>query len=297
MAYQTNLGWAAYGEAPSPLTPRVCNNRSLPAAGPITALTPNRVTCTNQQVVLGVHDPETVVATAVARAVEMIDNTIGELANARQHVCAGEPPAWPLLGDVTADWLRNRLGICIDDISKWTAGTFVNGSVAEVIRRLVRVRNLIASNVIRYVCNDAGCSAGDWAFVFIDPTCQHTAATIIRLCRSFWVPAAGVDPRDHAEFQAQTILHEASHLYHCTSDLRGSSIGVAECLAQFVAATNGGPIDPNFAARCTPTTRCAGKGSGLGAADPNPRQIKVSTVFRPQNAIRLRGRPAVWRRR
>jgi len=297
MGYQTNFGWAAYGEAPSPFTPRVCNNRSLPATGPITALTPNRVTCTNQQVVFGVHNPETVVATAVARAIEMVDNTIGELANARQHVCAGEPPAWPLLGDVTADWLKNRLGICIDDISKWTAGTFVNGSVAEVIRRLVRVRDLIASNVMRYVCNDAGCSAGDWAFVFIDPTCKQTAATIIRLCHDFWVPAGGVDPKDHAEFQAQTILHEASHLYHCTSDSRGSSIGVAECLAQFVAATNGGPIDPNFAARCAPTTRCAGKGSGLGAADLSRRLIKVSTVFRPQNAIRLRGRPAVRRRR
>lgn len=293
MAYQTNFGWAAYDEPPS--TPRACNNHSLPATGPITRLTSNRVTCANQGV-FGVHDPAAVVSAAVARALEMIDNTIGELVNARQHVCAGEPPAWPLLGDITADWLRNRLGICIDDIRVWTAGTFVNRSVAEVIRRLVRVRNLIASNVIRYVCNDAGCSPGDWAFVFIDPTCQHTAATIIRLCRAFWVIGAGVDPKDHAEFQAQTILHEASHLFHCTSDARGSTIGVAECLAQFVAATNGSPIDPNFAARCAPTNRCAGPVAGLGGPDDHPYpQIKVATVFRPHNAIRLRGRPAVRR--
>jgi hypothetical protein len=260
-------------------------------------LTPNRVTCTNQQQVFGIHNPETVVATAVARAIEMIDNTIAELVHARQRVCAGEPPAWPLLGDITADWLRNRLGICIDDIRVWTAGTFVNGSVAEVIRRLVRIRNLIASNVIRYVCNDAACSPGEWAFVLIvNPTaCKVTPATIIHLCRNFWVAGAGVTPTDHAEFQAQTILHEASHLFHCTVDAKGSSIGVAECLAQFVAATNGGPIDPHFAARCVPTTRCASRGSGLGAADSDSREIKVSTVFSPRNAIRLKGRRAVRR--
>jgi len=296
MAYHTSFGWA-YDEPPS--HPRGCNNRGLPTIGPITTLTPNRVTCTNQATVFGVHNPRAVVTAAVARALEMIDNTIEELVNARQHVCAGEPPAWPLLGDVTADWLRNRLGICIDDIGKWTAGTLVNGSVAEVIRRLVRVRNLIASNVIRYVCRDAGCSKGDWAFVFIDPTCKRTAATVIHLCRAFWIARTGVTAKDHAEFQAQTILHEASHLFHCTTDARGSSIGVAECLAQFVAATNGGPIDPKFAARCATTRRCAGAsaGSGLGFAAPDSPLIRLSTVCDPQNAIRLKGRPAVRRRR
>lgn len=293
MAYQTSFGFSGYSEAPSP--PRVCNNRSLPTLNPVTAVTPNRVTCAKQPQVFGIHDPEAVVSAAVARAIEMIDNTIGELVNARQRVCAGEPPAWPLLGDITADWLKNRLGICIDDIRTWTAGTFVNRSVAEVIRRLARVRNLIASNVMRYICSDAGCSPGDWAFVFIDPTCKQTPPTVIRLCHNFWVARDGVSAKDQAEFQAQTILHEASHLFHCTVDARGSSIGVAECLAQFVAATNGSPIDPNFAARCAPTTRCAGAGSGLGAVDPNSRLIKVSTVFNPRNAIRPKGRPAVRR--
>lgn len=293
MAYQNTYGWPGYAEAP--LIPRVCDNRSLPPLGPITAVTPNRATCTNQQQVFGIGNPESVVSTAVARAIEMIDNTVAELVNARQRVCAGEPPAWPLIGDVTADWLKNRLGVCIDDVRTWTAGTFVNRSVAEVIRRLVRVRNLIASNVMRYVCSDAGCSAGDWAFVFIDPTCVQTPPTVIRLCHDFWVAGNGVSAADHAEFQAQTILHEASHLYHCTVDARGSSIGVAECLAQFVAATNGSPIDPGFAARCVPTTRCATRASGLGEVDRNRRLIKVSTRFQPRNAIRPQGRRAVRR--
>jgi Lysine-specific metallo-endopeptidase len=300
MSYQTSFEMEPYGEAPSPYVPRACDNRSLPVIGTVAAVTPNRVTCAKQPAVFGVNNPGPVVTSAVARAVEMVDNTIRELVNARQHVCAGEPPAWPLLGDITADWLKNRLGICIDDIHTWTAGTFVNRSVAEVIRRLVRVRNLIASNAIRYICSDAGCSPGDWAFVFIDPTCKDTPPTVIRLCRAFWVKRADVTANDQAEFQAQTILHEASHLFHCTQDKRGASIGVAECLAQFVAATNGSPIDPHFAARCTHAQRCAGPppAAGLGFAAPTTSSlIRLTTKFEPQKAIRLKGRPAVRHRR
>jgi hypothetical protein len=294
MAYQGYLANNAYGEPPS--TPRTCDNRRIPERATARAVTPSKISCANRTV-FGVADPVGVVSRAVARALEMLDNTIGELVNARSAVCAGATPAWPLLGDITADWLRNRLGVCIDDIRVWTAGTFVNRSVAEVIRRLMRVRNLIASNGIRYVCSGPLCSPSDWAYVLIDPTCRQTPASIVRLCRAFWVPEHGVDPNDHAEFQAQTIIHEASHLYHCTVDVRGSTIGVAECLAQFVAATNGSPIDPAFAARCVATNRCgrAGAGvsgiSGFGAAAPASTRV-LKTVFRPRNAIRLRGRLA-----
>lgn len=283
-------------------TPRTCDNRRIPTMATVRPFTPNKVfgTCARRGV-FGVTDPASVISRAVARAVEMLDNTIGELVNARTAVCGGATPAWPLLGDITADWLRNRLGVCIDDIRVWTAGTLVNKSVAEVIRRLMRVRNLIASNVITYVCHGPLCARDDWAYVLIDRTCRRTEPTIVRLCRNFWVSAPGVDPKDHAEFQAQTIIHEASHLYHCTADVRGSTIGVAECLAQFVAATNGSPLDPNFATRCAVTNRCApAAGAGLpgisrfGAAGPDSTRI-LKTVFRPQNAIRLKGRLAVRR--
>jgi hypothetical protein len=280
----------------------VCDNRQIPSRETIRPFTSNKVfgQCAKRGV-FGVTDPAGVISTAVARAVEMLDNTTSELLSARAAVCAGEAPAWPVLGDITADWLRNRLGVCIDDIRVWTAGTLVNRSVAEVIRRLMRVRNLIASNVITYVCNGPLCAQGDWAYVLIDPTCQRTEPTVVRLCRNFWVPASGVDPKDHAEFQAQTIIHEASHLYHCTADARGSTIGVAECLAQFVAATNGSPLDPNFATRCAVTNRCApaaGAGvsgiSGFGATRAGSVRI-VRTSFRPQNAVRLKGRQAARR--
>jgi len=300
MIYEGYSAGATYGE-PQP-APRACDNRRIPTRDTIRPFTTNKVygTCARRGV-FGVTDPGGVISRAVARAIEMLDNTIGELVNARNGVCAGQPPAWPLLGDITADWLVNRLGVCINDIRVWTAGTFVNRSVAEVIRRLTRVRNLVASNGVTYVCNGPLCAQGDWAYVLIDPTCQSAPASIIRLCRNFWVAAPGVTPGDHAEFQAQTIVHEASHLYHCTADARGSTIGVAECLAQFVAATNGSPIDPNFATRCAVTTRCApavGAGlsgiSGFGGAGLGATMV-LRTVFHPQNAIRLKGRPAARR--
>jgi len=295
MTYPRYFAGAYFGD--TPLTPRTCDNQSIPTLITTKPFTINKVygTCA-KRTPFGVANPGTVIAAAVTRAIEMLDNTINELVNARTAVCAGEAPAWPLLGDITLDWLKNRLGVCIDDIRVWTAGTFVNRSVAEVIRRLTRVRNLIASNVITYVCHGPQCADGDWAYVLIDPTCARTEPTIIRLCRNFWVAAVGVDPKIHAEFQAQTILHEASHLYHCTSDKRGSTIGVSECLAQFVAATNGSPLDPHFEARCAVTNRCAAVPvAGLGAPVPTSGLKIVRTIFQPQNAVRPTGRPAARR--
>ncbi len=294
MRYSSYLAGMRFGQAP--VAARTCDNASIPSLVTTTPFTTRKLygTCATRTP-FGISDPGSVIAAAVARAIEMLDNTIGELIKARAAVCAGETPAWPLLGDVTLDWLKNRLGVCVDDIGVWTAGTFVNRSVAEVIRRLIRVRNLIASNVITYVCHGPVCATGDWAYVLSDPTCKRTEPTIIRLCRNFWVAAAGVDPKIHPEFQAQTILHEASHLYHCTSDKRGSTIGVAECLAQFVAATNGGPIDPHFEKRCAVTNRCSTANvAGLGEAVPAGVKV-VRTIFNPQNAVRPTGRPAARR--
>ncbi len=308
MAYNSFLANVTYGE-PQPAR-RSCDNRRIPVLVPVRPLTRNKLfgNCATRTV-FGVTDPFSVISRAVARAVEMLDNTIGELVNGRNRVCAGEPPAWPVLGDITLDWLKNRLSVCIENIRVWTAGTFVNRSVAEVIRRLTRVRNLIAGNHILYVCAGPLCARGDWAYVLLptrddDPNqidCSKPIRNTIRFCYNFWVPASGVDLRDHVEFQAQTIIHEASHLYHCTADYRGHTIGVAECLAQFVAVTNNSPIDPNFAARCTVSNLCvptAGTGVsgifGFGAAGTGSFK-KVATIFRPQTSIRLRGRPAVRR--
>jgi len=266
------------------------------------------VACT-QSNAFNVAEPFDVITWAVTRALEMLNNTIRELVNARKAVCAGATPAWPLLGDVTLDWLRNRLGVCVDDIQVWTAGTFVNRSVAEVIRRLVRVRNLIGSNGLRYACGSPDCETNDWAFVRARDAAGNclpgTPQMLIRLCRGFWVPAVRADgkpvpPEIHREFQAQTIIHEASHLTHCNApERRGHTIGVAECLAQFVAATNGSPLDPTFETSCTRTNQCAVAAAarpGVGQGFAGPGSIRINrTIFRPENAIRLKGRPAMRR--
>jgi hypothetical protein len=224
--------------------------------------------------VFGVADPEAVIRNAAARAVEMLNNTIQELVKARSAVCAGSPPAWPTLSDIAGRWLKFCLSVPIDNIGAWTAGTFSNGSVAEVVRRLIRVRNLIASNEIRYVCGDAPCCrnhqgqcAADchratvWAWVCIPDNCaSQTPRAIIHLCKCFWLPGdkygghqgEKYDAATHAEFQAQAIIHETSHLTHCTRDFPPPlrTIGGAQCLALFVAATNNSPIHPCYLKHC-----------------------------------------------
>ena len=212
----------------------------------------------------------------------MLDNTIGELVRAREAACRGEPLGWPALGDVTACWLKYRLGVCIDDPRAWTKGAFRTSeaeptSVAEVIRRLVGPRNLLASNQITYVCEapcgrtpqQNCCDEGTNAFAVVRRRrpdgqfeCIQTPARVIHLCEPFWSPA-------HAKFREQTIIHEAVHLTHCATHKRvrpgerverdierATGIGWPECLAQFVVATNGKTLDRGQRRRCGFTKRC-----------------------------------------
>jgi len=319
--YYSNSEWESKA-MPRPkalTTPQACNEQGIPGRIPIPKKVPTtgKVQCTKAQA-FGVTDPFGVVSRAVKRALEMLDNTIKKLVEARKAVCGGATPA-SLVDEITLCLLKNGLSVNIDDIRVWTAGTFVNGSVAEVIRRLIRVRNQIAENDNRYFCDngrcDPGkppvCSPGTWAWVCMPDPCPKGAKgvdRIIHLCRDFWI-AGPVPLEDHAEFQAQTIIHETSHIYHCTRDPRtidfpknsGRTIGLAECLSQFVAATNCSPIDPSFSSDCIGINRCFPSDkvrefeiSGLGSARPGSFRV-AKTIFRPQNAIRLQGRPAVRR--
>src|SRR5688572_22034063 len=126
--------------------PRACDNKRIPERTPKRKPTVGRFFCGRQT-----NDRFKIVEQAINRAVEMLDKTITELVDARAAVCSGKPPAPPHVRLITLQWL-NRLGVCVNDIRVWTSGTFVNRSVAEVIRRLVRARNLIASNSLRYIC-------------------------------------------------------------------------------------------------------------------------------------------------
>jgi hypothetical protein len=236
-------------ESEGPGQPVTCENLGLPKPGGIKKFTSGRAQCPTRA------DAARILSKVVANAVAMMDNTIGELTRAREAACRGEPLGWPNLGDVTACWLRYKLGVCIEDRSVWTQGTFRPKTVAEVIRRLVRPRNLIAGNEITYVC-EANCDAGTNAFVHVHNAagqCLRTPDRIIHLCPPFWAAA-------HAPFREQTIIHEAVHLTHCaggTEDTaRAASIGSPECLAQFVVAANGKKLDPDFVSRCGFTNRC-----------------------------------------
>jgi len=222
-------------------------------------LTSGRVNCPTRA------DAVQILRTTVARAVEMFDNTIGELVRAREAACRGEPLGWPALGDVTACWLKYRLGVCIDDPSVWIKGAFRKSEaeptpVAEVIRRLVVPRNLLATNQITYLC-EAACGAGVNAFVVVNNAagdCIQTPDRVIHLCLPFWSQA-------HSEFREQTIIHEAVHLTHCAPHggvERAIGIGWPECLAQFVVATNGKRLDPGQSLRCGFTNRCGAISKG-----------------------------------
>ena len=242
--------------APPPVyTPRNCNNDKLPVpSGSFRALTGGRLQCPTQA------NAQRILAPIIQRAVAMLDHTIAELTHAREAACRGEPLGWPNLREVTACWLKYKLGVCIDDPASWTAGTFSSRSVAEIIRRLVRPRDLLAGNEVVYQC-EATCDPTTFAFttpreIGPDGVVRCIAGTPdrrIHLCPAFWTDA-------HAPFREQTIIHEAVHLAHCSGgaeDTRtGISIGSPECLAQFVLATNLKDLDPMFVDRCGFTNRC-----------------------------------------
>jgi hypothetical protein len=285
--------------------PRKCDERGIPAREPRRPI--GKIAC-NQASAHGVADPIGVLKRARERALDMLDSTIDQLLNARKAVCAGAMPAPPLLSAIAFCWLKDGLGVNTDEIRVWTAGAFEPlRSIAEVIRRLVRVRNLLGSSGLRYSCTSPDCDTGTWAFTRARDDAGNclprTPVMLIRLCRPFWKARDGVKEADQAEFRAQTLIHEASHITHCNVAETGRTIAVPECLSQFVAATNDGLLDPNFVDRCVRTGRCRdliggtgvsqleGGGRGILGRGAGRRRI-FRTIFQPQNAIRLkRGRP------
>jgi hypothetical protein len=296
-------------ESPQGRARRRCADPRIPKVEPVRPL--GKVACTQASA----HNnplPLNTLAKARERALEMLNNAVNELVRARSAVCEGATPAWPLVSDATICWLNRGLGVNTDDIRVWTAGSFEPiRSVAEVIRRLIRVRNLIGSSALRYSCASPDCDPEDWAFVRardqVTGKClPGTPLMLIRLCRGFWVRGTGVPPEVHAEFQAQTIIHEASHLTHCNDKESGHTIAVPECLAQFVAAVNDSWLDSDFVDRCIGTGRCRVPAGGVEvfqretsrpgyARRGSNRTRLLGTAFRPRprNAIRFKDRPAL----
>lgn len=255
--------------------------QDIPKRNPIKpkGLTAGRVLCPTRNTAFPI------LSRVVANAVRMLDNTIGELVRAREAACSGKPLGWPNLSDLTACWLKYRLGVCIDDITAWTRGSVRKKEsdptpVAEVIRRLVGPRNLLANNEITYRCveNDPQrCDAGTNAFTFPAPfgVCLRTPDRVISLCPPFWSAA-------HAAFREQTIIHEAVHLTHCARGAeeraQRTGIGSPRCLSAFVMATNAKKVNTavgecGFTNRCGPVPKvcaCCGKTKNGGALPGRP---------------------------
>ncbi len=249
-------------------TPRKCDDRGIPAREPRRAI--GKVAC-SQASAFGVADPLGVLKKARERALDMLDSTIDQLLNARTAVCAGATAAPPLLSPIAFCWLNDGLGVNTDDIRVWTAGTFEPvRSIAEVMRRLVRVRNLLGSSGLRYSCTSPNCGQGWWAFTTALDNAGNCLPRIsmllIRLCRPFWIARNGVSEATQAEFRAQTLIHEASHITHCNVAERGRTIAVPERLSESVGATNGSPLDPHFVDSCLGTGRCRDLIGGAGVA-------------------------------
>jgi hypothetical protein len=224
-----------------------CNNKDFPARKVRVPKDVTRVQCESQSQYKTVKQ-------VVQNAVNMLDHTIDELTRAREAACRGETLAERHIQAVTICWLKYHLGVCVDDPSVWTKGTFENKTVAETIRRLVRPRDLLANNEITYICdrcdlpnnNNSHCSPGNacsWPKDENGRCLPGSPPRIIYLCPSFWADG-------HTPYREQTIIHEAAHITHCDGgedspdEGVGVSIGFAECLAQFVVATNWGKLDP-----------------------------------------------------
>jgi hypothetical protein len=193
---------------------------------------------------IGTTDPVGVLDMVCQRAVALLDNTIAELTRIRQRVRAGEPPAFPLIGDLLGWSLQTRMLMRASDARAWT-GTGPR-TADQILRWLTNIRNLIASRDLWYTCLASSCDPHPkrWAFVF-------PGRFRIHLCRRFWRPRPGIDAATHLEFQAQTIIHEVSHIYYDTEDV-GRGPGSAHCIAQFIADANGSPIRREIIGRCGP---------------------------------------------
>ena len=203
---------------------------------------------------IGTKDPVAVLEKVSQRAVQMLNNTIAEMTRIRERVRAGDPLGFPLVSDQLAWSLKTRMLMPITDRNAWIGkGTPANRRTAElIIRWLGNIRKIIAGGYLNYRCLDdtrradgsAICGPTTWAWVFCDKY-------RINLCRRFWQAKTGINDAKHFEFQAQTIIHEASHIYYCTED-SGLGPGAAECISQFVADANGSPIDDDFVGTCGP---------------------------------------------
>jgi hypothetical protein len=224
---------------------------------------------------IGTTDPVSVLEAVCQRAVAMLDNTIAELTRISDRVRAGEPPAFPLIGDLLGWSLQTRMLMRADAAAAWTGSG--PRTANQIIRWLTNIRRTIADGELRYVCLATGCRPNSRAFSFPD-------RSVIGLCRLFWRPNPGTDAATHLEFQAQTIINRVSHIYYGTAKT-GRGPGSAYCINQFVADANGSPIRPEDIGRCGPGSPALHHEAELGEAydidEPEWQRWPTGSTFNP----------------
>ena len=172
-------------------------------------------------------DAVATIQAADARAIELARRA--ELLLFLQRVTATTPGYVPD-PDVDAA-LMNRFGLAVTNAAD-------RPTIAIIELELQRVRELLESGWLRYICRDAGC-AGEWASAIPQDR-------FIRLCNPFW--SAG-----NVNQQGATILHEALHVWWDQIDDQGARpLHNAHCFEQLALDVAGATADilPEFVGAC-----------------------------------------------
>src|SRR5262245_39171872 len=155
-------------------------------------------------------DPVGTIQKANARAIQLLDNAIIQLRDARQRIVAGAAAGFPTVSDAAGQSLRNRFGLDANNRAIWTSTGA--RSVHIIIRRLLGARQILADGWMKYTCLGAptvtlgactgiGCPADR-------PNRRAVSCgghSRIVLCRAWW--------SDTLNDQAANLLHECFHIY------------------------------------------------------------------------------------
>lgn len=202
-------------------------------------------------------NPMDTLQAADTRAIQLLDNTIGELEYTQAQIRRGEPPLWPTISDAVGMGLQNRFGLNPHDREIWTTTRRQtrggNPTITLLIFRLRHTREALASGSIRYGCLErppcppmstpGTVVLGPFAFT-------DSGEYRVYLCERFWNhPEFGTDER------SLTLIHEAFHVYFVGID-SGRNMWNANCIDYFVADSNGVTIPEDLEGCCEPGVSC-----------------------------------------
>jgi hypothetical protein len=195
-------------------------------------------------------DPVGTIQRAVTRAIQLLDNAIGELEFTRGRIVAGATAGFPTVSDAVGLALQNRFRLDPNSRAVWTSTAA--RSVLVLIRRLRGARQILADGWMRYTCLGppsmtlGGCRATPGDTCPPDRPNRRAVSCAghsqIVLCRAWW--SDGVDD------QAGTLLHECFHIYFGFIGDTGV-FGNAHCYEHLVLDLNGLAPQAGFEHACS----------------------------------------------